>query len=484
MASEEKPFRLRLRRPIRQRPDEARRWSSAFKRLFHLVRMTSRRMGLAGDRTRAARIYNQRCAVRVSYSSNKAPGQWRAHGRYIERESATEHEGGKKTGFGPGNDSLNIASVLDNWQSEGDERMFKLIVSPEFGERMDLEAHTRALMAQMEMDLATNLEWVAVSHYNTSHPHVHISLRGLNDRGQALRLERDYIRFGIRCHAEDLCTSQLGYRTELDAQEAQRREINQCRYTSLDRLINRNNGGRENRPEHPASFTITINTNDPGLRGFEKVQEHHAAARLLALQKMGLAEPEGFGTWHVRRDFEDVLRAMQRAGDHQKALTANGALLSDKRLRLQVTPPAAVNQLEGRVLGHGQEDSSGRPYVLIEGTDAKVHFVYQEDGIDAARHKGLMGVNSFVRLRKSLRNGRIKLIVDDMGTAEKVLGDKRYMSSRAQVLIKRGVLADEAPCWGGWLGRYHAVLQTELRALEGATQRHPEPHIPGSHGRL
>ena len=79
-----------------------------------------------------------------------------------------------------------------------------------------------------------------MAHFNTSHPHVHIALRGISDHGHALHLERDYIRVGIRRRAEDLCTAQLGYRTQLDAEEAQRREIDQYRYTSLDRLVHRN----------------------------------------------------------------------------------------------------------------------------------------------------------------------------------------------------------------------------------------------------
>jgi hypothetical protein len=38
---------------------------------------------LAGGR----RQFNQRCAVRVMYSPNRITGQWRAHGRYITRDS-------------------------------------------------------------------------------------------------------------------------------------------------------------------------------------------------------------------------------------------------------------------------------------------------------------------------------------------------------------------------------------------------------------
>ena len=118
----------------------------------------------------------------------------------------------------------------------GDERVFKLILSPEFGERLDLPRLTREVMSQMEIDLSRKLEWCAVVHTNTAHPHVHVALRGVSER-QALRLPRAYIKSGIRDAAENLCTVQLGYRTEMDAISAERREVSEQRFTSLDRVI-------------------------------------------------------------------------------------------------------------------------------------------------------------------------------------------------------------------------------------------------------
>ena len=72
-------------------------------------------------------------------------------------------------------------------------------------------------MSEMETDLGTPLEWIASAHYNTEHPHVHIALRGVGAEGHPVRLSRDYVRGGIREIAENLCTRQLGYRTEFDA---------------------------------------------------------------------------------------------------------------------------------------------------------------------------------------------------------------------------------------------------------------------------
>ena len=168
---------------------------------------------------RIAKPYNQRCAVRVTYAPNRIAGQWAAHGRYISRASAAG-ENLQSLGFVSAGSDIDVPEALGSWQKAGDPRLFKLIISPEFGERLDLKAHTRNLMERMERDLGTKLEWVAIIHRNTEHPHVHVALRGRDERGIALRLPREYIKNGIRQHADALATEQLGYRTQLDAEEA------------------------------------------------------------------------------------------------------------------------------------------------------------------------------------------------------------------------------------------------------------------------
>lgn len=90
-------------------------------------------------------------------------------------------------------------------------------MSPEFGVRIDLKILTRDLLSRMERDLGALLEWVAVERYNTKHPHVHVALRAMGADGKPFQLGRDYIEKDIRASAEDLCTRQIGHRTELDA---------------------------------------------------------------------------------------------------------------------------------------------------------------------------------------------------------------------------------------------------------------------------
>jgi hypothetical protein len=84
------------------------------------------------------------------------------------------------------------------------------------------------------------------------------------------------------------------------------------------------------------------------------------------LRKMGLAEDLGRGAWLVGRDFQNVLRTMQQIADRQKMLARHGALMSDPRLLMQVTDLRKLKVLERRVLLHGEDEQTGRPYMFVK----------------------------------------------------------------------------------------------------------------------
>jgi hypothetical protein len=227
--SKAKEFRLQPRRQRARKSCLPRIYCSAYLLMLRYAReMRAQQRKPRARRPVPSRPYNQRCAVRVTYAKNGTRGQWRAHGRYIARETASQGRTAE-VGFNATERGIDITACLSQWQSAGDERLWKLIVSPEFGDRLDLVQLTRDLMQRMERDLGTHLEWVAASHFNTDNPHVHIALRGVREDGKAFRLERDYVQHGIRGITEDLCTRELGYRTWLDIAEVQRREVSQHR---------------------------------------------------------------------------------------------------------------------------------------------------------------------------------------------------------------------------------------------------------------
>ena len=75
-------------------------------------------------------------------------------------------------------------------------------------------------MKQMEADLRTKLDWIAVDHHNTGHPHTHIIVRGVTDDGKTLNIAGDYIAYGIRERASEIVTLELGRQTELEVTQS------------------------------------------------------------------------------------------------------------------------------------------------------------------------------------------------------------------------------------------------------------------------
>ena len=454
---DEPKFRLRPQRP-RTSPQGDMAWSIALKTVYRYARNS----GAAGKGTSkqpsrgvrsGSRTFDQRCAVRVTYSPNRMKGQWRAHGVYIARESATQDP--SHAGFGHAGRDVDVAETVREWQESGDERLWKIIISPEFGERLDLERLTRDIVKQAERNLGTPLEWVAVTHFNTEHPHVHLVVRGRRNDGAALTLPRSYVQHGLREAAGKACTLQLGPRTELDAIAAEEREVSERRYTSLDRTIERlAHDGGDSRFLHIQTAPVPAD-----------VRQQHVSSRLAALQTMGLAEPVASNEWHVRRDFQTVLRAMQRANDRQKMLAGKGSLLSDERLQIVVTNARQIRELQGRVLIHGEEEQGSRHYMLLEGTDARVHLLYYTPEMEDARSQGKLRVNNFVRLRRQFVNGQPLLEIDERGDANAILKNKAFLSNAAQGLIKRGVIQREEG-WGGWLGAYQRAVRQAAMARE------------------
>jgi hypothetical protein len=116
-----------------------------------------------------------------------------------------------------------------------DRHYFRFIVSPEdAGELESLRTFTRELMAEAERDLGTRLDWIAVDHWNTDNPHVHILIRGRADDGKDLVISRAYISQGFRERAAERVTLELGPRTEREVRSALEREVEAERWTNLD----------------------------------------------------------------------------------------------------------------------------------------------------------------------------------------------------------------------------------------------------------
>jgi type IV secretory pathway VirD2 relaxase len=156
---------------------------------------------------------NQRSVVKISYSKNTKTRSWAAHGEYLQREHA-QSRGEEGLGFNHERNAIDIKTTLRQWQKEDDSHFFKLIVSPEHGQKLDLKQHAKDLIEHVQKDLRTKLDWLAIDHHNTDHPHLHVLIRGVDERGKEIVIERDYLSHGFRHHSQELATRVLGIRLE------------------------------------------------------------------------------------------------------------------------------------------------------------------------------------------------------------------------------------------------------------------------------
>ncbi len=179
-----------------------------------------------------------------------------------------------------------------------DRYHFRFIISPEDAAEMGyLHAFTRDLTRQMEEDIGARLDWMAVDHWNTDNPHIHLFVLGVDETGADLVIARDYISCGMRTRAEDLVVYELGLKPEHEIRASLEWEVTADRWTSLDREMKSlvDDVGLLNlRAEHPGP-------QDPFLR-------RQMIRRLQYLETMGLAVTDGGGHWVLAVEAEGRLR--------------------------------------------------------------------------------------------------------------------------------------------------------------------------------
>src|ERR1700732_2231770 len=156
----------------------------------------------SGARTRARRVAMKPRVVKLNPQRGATRGRQfvsakavDAHLRYLERDGVTR-DGEKGQVYAAERDVADGRAFLE--RGRDDRHQFRFIVSAEDGaELSDLRTITRDLMQQMETDLGTKLDWIAVAHHNTGYPHTHILLRGVTEDGKTLNVAGDCIASGI-----------------------------------------------------------------------------------------------------------------------------------------------------------------------------------------------------------------------------------------------------------------------------------------------
>ena len=297
------------------------------------------------------------------------------HLTYIERD-AVGRDGEKGVAYDRLSDHANAARFEQ--AGRDDRHQFRLIVAPEDGEALgDLRTWTRNLMGQVERDLGTTLDWIAVDHHDTGHPHVHVVLRGVDDRGKDLVIARDYVAHGFRARASELATDWLGPRSEREIRASIARDTVADRWTGLDRGL------------------VRDATGDGLVRPGAGSDRFARLDRLRHLESLGLAE-QGAEGWRLSAQHEAVLRDLAVRGDIVRTLQR--AVGRDRALALD---GAGAQPIIGRIAAKGLADELGeRAYLAVDGIDGRAHYLKLPAGSDLASWP----IGGIVEARAGLRD--------------------------------------------------------------------------------
>lgn len=332
-------------------------------------RFTGARSGTGGaarSRARATRhlarhqIRRVMVKVHIARAAKAGPGLFSAHIRYLQRDGVDRAgEGGHL--YGREHDAEDSKPFLD--RSEHDRHQFRIIVSPEDGLALgDLKPVIRDFMSQIERDTGHRLDWLAVDHHNTGHPHTHIVIRGRDYQRRDIVIAKDYLTNGLREAAEDIVTARLGPRRALEIIRARNSEVSKDRMTGIDRALAR---------DHPDG-EVQIGRARSEAQRFER---HLKLARLKHLEALSLAAKTGPASWSLRPGWTQTLSAMGRRGDIIRALGRAHAR-GDHNVSFAETRAPDAPPLTGTVLDYGPEDElRDTRFLLVEDFEGRVWHV-------------------------------------------------------------------------------------------------------------
>ena len=330
----------------------------------------------SGARTRSRRVAVKARVVKLNPQRGTARGRQfisakavDAHLRYLERDGVTR-DGEKGQVYSAEREVEDGRAFLDRGRE--DRHQFRFIVSAEDGvELADPRETTRDLMKQMEADLGTKLDWIAVDHHNTGHPHTHILVRGVTDDGKILNIAGDYIAYGIRERASEIVTRELGRQTEQEVTRSLEREVDADRFTRLDRMLIAEQRGQEFTDLRPDKDMLDTFRQNRAL----------LIERARKLERMGLATEIETGRWIVSPRAEPTLRELGERGDiiktMHRALDREGLAEDRHPAGYVLHREKTTERIVGRVLDKGLagDEMGERVQLVIDGVDGRVHHV-------------------------------------------------------------------------------------------------------------
>lgn len=423
------------------------RFTGVARNLLRLARIVSRstpggnqggKSAFSAPKTSA---FERRCVVNVRYSSARTPGGWKAHGCYLERDSARgEHETSSDERLGLANER-SLGVVAGEWQKAGDKRLFKIVISPE-DQKADFARTAEAVIGRIEHHFNDKVEWGGVIHRNTDHPHAHIIVRGRLRSGEELILPRDLIRSGLREAAQRSLTFQLGPRTHEEIEFQKQSELTANRATPLDRRL---------------SARLIPTPGDSTYKKLDGTANAYEAARLRHLVRLGLAKPLPGSEWQVQSNFLSQLRSMKDIQDRARTLFRCGVAISDPHAPMEYS--ACSKKLIGRVLLNSEDERTGALQTIFETTEGKIEIIRHDAPLRSAWARGDLQPGNIVVI-DSLRSNPEQLYASAAGKDKEILRDEKALDSIARRMRVMNLSTGESD--KGWMGEFNKMLRSRM----------------------
>jgi hypothetical protein len=377
--------------------------------LAHLLqRLSPRHRGKSGGGKRGTDT-RQKCTVKMQYSNSTE-----AHRFQVENYLVLEGkgiDGGRPELYGTDSTEYRNNMVGKN---------FRIFLSPQ-SDKIDLQDLSKNFIKRLEQQTGYTLYWQAANHYDTAHPHAHLLINGKDKSGKEVAFPRDVVKTFMREYARNLCTAQIGRRTQKDLEIEKERELEARRFTRLDNTI-----------AGLCEGTLRVNP------AWVRTDRERMLARLENLRKMNLAAYRD-GAYRLSPNWKEDLQAN---GRYNAFLDARSGLRYSDPANLKI-----YSGEQGTVTGKATKvyrtdgDASDNHAVIIEALDGRAYFVplFKRPVAYEGKNKSYLKEGEFVTL-KPLENqkGRLTpmLFKRDMSQIQKDIRKNGYTNSLTDDVAK------------------------------------------------
>ena len=289
------------------------------------------------------RDLRQKCTVKMQYSKKSIE----AHRFQIDNYLVMEGKG--LNGSTPELFGTNSEEYRKNMVPLN----FRVFLSPGSGD-VDLNSLTEKFVEKFERQIGKQIYYQAACHYNTAHEHSHLLINGVDKKGREIWIPRDVVKTFMRENAKNLCTMQLGYRTQENIDREKEQELYAQRKTKLYNKIEDLCVGQR----------VSL--------GGAVHDKERILIRLETLRKMKLCTYEN-GGYTLKKGWKNDLEANTKYNVFLKA-----------REKLKYTDPSLMKVYsgsDGLITGKvtkiykTDDDESDNHVVILESTDGKAYFI-------------------------------------------------------------------------------------------------------------